>query len=112
MKSSLRQIARKLSTRMQGLNYLHRGIVLALDLICSTIAGALAYAVLYLAKTYFYGGLLLHGLTPEAAALTVVSKLPATTFNAVVAISGAPILAIAISKTLEKAHLSIGERPQ
>ncbi len=42
MKKSLRQIARKLSTRMQGLNYLHRGIVLALDLICSTIAGALA----------------------------------------------------------------------
>ena len=42
MKKSLRQIARKLSPRMQGLNYLHRGIVLALDLICSTLAGALA----------------------------------------------------------------------
>lgn len=45
MKKSLRQLARKLSTRMQGFNYLHRGVVLALDLICSTIAGALAILI-------------------------------------------------------------------
>ena len=42
MNRSLRKIARKLSTRMQGLNYLHRGVVLALDLLCSTIAGVLS----------------------------------------------------------------------
>lgn len=42
MNRSLRKLARKLSTRMQGLNYLHRGVVLALDLLCSTIAGVLS----------------------------------------------------------------------
>ena len=42
-----------------------------------------------------------------AAAVTVVAKLPATTFNAVVALIGAPILAIAISKALEKSHLTL-----
>ncbi len=41
MKKKLKRLARKLSTRMQGLNYLHRGIVLTLDLICSTLAGVL-----------------------------------------------------------------------
>lgn len=69
--------------------------------------GALTYAVLYLAKSYFYSGLLLYGLTPEAAALTVAGKLPATTFNAVIAVICAPLLAMAISKALEKAHLHL-----
>ena len=43
-----------------------------------TIAGAVAYALLYLAKSYFYSGLLVHGLEPAAALATVVAKLPAT----------------------------------
>ena len=42
MKSKLLQLLRKLSTRMQGLNYLHRGVVLALDIACSTVAGILS----------------------------------------------------------------------
>ncbi len=70
-------------------------------------AGALTYAGLYLAKSYFYSGLLIHGLTPEAALVSVVGKLPATTFNAAVAMIGAPILATAICKALGKAHLSL-----
>ena len=73
----------------------------------ATLAGALTYAVLYLAKSYFYSGLLLKGLTPDAALLTVIGKLPATTFNAVVAIIFAPILAVAIRKALEKNHLTL-----
>ena len=73
----------------------------------ATVAGALAYAALYLAKSYFYSGLLLHGLTPDAALLTVIGKLPATAFNAVVAIIAAPLLAAAIQKVLEKNHLTI-----
>ena len=71
----------------------------------ATLAGALTYAALYLAKSYYYSGLLLKGLTPEAALLTVISKLPATTFNAVVAILFAPILAMSIHKALEQSHL-------
>jgi uncharacterized membrane protein len=73
----------------------------------ATVAGALTYAVLYLAKTCFYSGMLLKGLPLEAAALTVVTKLPATTFNMVVAIVFAPMLAVSIRKALEKNRLSI-----
>lgn len=73
----------------------------------ATISGALTYAVLYLSKGFFYDGLLLSGLTPQAAMINVVAKLPATTFNAVVAVICAPLLAIAISKALEKARLTL-----
>ncbi len=73
----------------------------------ATVAGALTYAVLYLSKSYFYSGLLLKGLTPDAALATVIAKLPATTFNAVVAVIFAPILAIAIRKALEENHISL-----
>ena len=72
-----------------------------------TIAGALTYAALYLAKSYFYGGRLLAGLTHEAALLNLTGKLPATAFNALIAIVCAPALAIAISKTLQKSRLSL-----
>lgn len=75
--------------------------------VVATVAGALTYAALYLAKSYFYSGLLIQGLAPDAALLTVISKLPATAFNAVVAIVFAPILAIAIRKALKKNHLTL-----
>ena len=68
----------------------------------ATVAGALTYAVLYLAKRYFYSGIFLQGLAPDAAALAVAGKLPATLFNAVVAIVCAPVLAGAIRKALEQ----------
>lgn len=70
-------------------------------------AGALVYAALYLAKSYFYNGLLLSGLTADAAWLNVIAKLPATAFNAVIAIIFAPVLAVAIRTALQKAHLSL-----
>ena len=73
----------------------------------AALCGALAYAVLYLTKTFFYSGMLMHGLTVEGAWVSVVSKLPATTFNAVVAIIGAPLLAVALRKALHKSRLSI-----
>ena len=75
--------------------------------ILATCTGALTYAVIYLAKSYFYGGLLIAGLTPDAAWVTVLGKLPATIFNAVVAIIFAPILAKAITLALKKNHLSM-----
>lgn len=70
-------------------------------------AGALTYAVLYLAKSYFYSGLFKAGLTPDAALINVIGKLPATTFNAVVAIIFAPILAVVIRKALAESHLAL-----
>ena len=72
-----------------------------------TIFGALTYAALYLAKSYFYGGRLLAGLTHEAALLNLAGKLPATAFNALIAIVCAPVLAIAISKALQKSRLTL-----
>ena len=75
--------------------------------LAGTVAGALGYAALYLAKSFFYSGLLIHGLTVDAAALTVVGKLPATAFNAAVAIIFAPVLAVSLRTALKKARLSL-----
>jgi uncharacterized membrane protein len=75
--------------------------------LAGTIAGAITYAVLYLFKTYFYTGLFEYGLTPDAALLNMVGKFLPTTFNAVVAIICAPLLAITIRKALERNHLTL-----
>ena len=56
--------------------------------------GAVLYAVLYLAKGYFYDALFKEGIPAAAAWLTIVGKIPATVFNGVVAIIFAPMLAI------------------
>lgn len=73
----------------------------------ASVTGAVGYALLYLLKTFFYSGMLIHGLTAEAAWLSVVSKIPATTFNAAVAIIATPLLAVALRKALNKSRLSI-----
>lgn len=75
--------------------------------IVATVAGALTYAILYLAKTFFYSGMLLAGLSADAALVSVISKLPATAFNAAVAIIAAPFLAVVLRKALAKSHLSV-----
>ena len=69
-------------------------------------AGAIAYALLYLLKSYIKG-IYVKGWEPAAAALDVVAKLPATVFNAVVAIIFAPILFLAIRKALARNHLTL-----
>ena len=75
--------------------------------IAGTTLGAVVYGLIYLAKSYFYNGLLIHNLTAEAAWITVLGKLPATIFNAAVAIAFAPLLAMAIRTALKNAHLSL-----
>lgn len=75
--------------------------------LAATAAGALTYALLYLGKSFFYSGMLLSGLTAEAALLAVIPKLPATAFNAGIAIVCAPMLAITIREALKKNHLSL-----
>lgn len=75
--------------------------------VLASLGGAVTYAALYLVKSYFYSGLLIKGLTPDAALLTIYAKLPATIFNAVVAVIFAPILGIAIRKALEANHIEI-----
>ena len=73
----------------------------------AAVSGAVTYAVLYLAKTCFYSGMLMKGLTAQAAALTVVTKLPATIFNAVIAMIFTPLLAVSIRKALDQNHISL-----
>lgn len=74
--------------------------------VLASVAGAVGYAVLYLLKT-FAKGMIVQGLTAEAAWLAVATRVPATTFNAVVAIIGAPLLAVALRKALAKSRLSL-----
>lgn len=78
-----------------------------LKALLASVTSALTYAALYLAKSYFYSGRLLSGLSHEAALLNVVAKLTPTAFNAGIAIVCAPPLAVAISKALEKSHLRL-----
>ncbi len=73
----------------------------------ASAAAAVTYGILYLVKSYFYSGMLLHGLAPEAAMLDTVGRLPATVFNAAVAVIFAPMLGIAIRKALKKSHLML-----
>lgn len=72
----------------------------------ATAAGAVTYAILYLLKSYIKG-IVVNGLTHDAAMLTLAAKLPATIFNGVVAIIFAPILIVSIRAALKKNHLEI-----
>lgn len=73
----------------------------------ATAASAIVYAVLYLTKGWLTT-VLVGGVAPYAAFLAVLgSKLLPTTFNAAVAVIGAPLLAVAIRKALQKSHLSL-----
>lgn len=66
--------------------------------LAATVAGAAVYAALYLFKGFAWDGLLLGGLQAAPAAAALTAKLPATAFNAGVAIVCAPALAAAIQK--------------
>lgn len=72
----------------------------------ATVAGAVTYAALYLAKNYIKG-ILVQGLVPTASAIALLDKVPATIFNAVIAIICAPLLASAIQKALARNHLTL-----
>ena len=74
--------------------------------ILATAAGAVTYAALYLAKSYIKG-IVVSGLTHDAALLALAAKLPATIFNGAVAIIFAPILIVAIRTALKKNHLEV-----
>ena len=75
------------------------------DLI-ATAAGAFTYAILYLGKTCV-NGMIVKGLTFDAALIATAAKLPATTFNIAVAIVVAPVLSKAIRKALEQNHIKL-----
>lgn len=84
--------------------HLKRGVYLR-DLL-ATCAGALTYAILYLAKS-FLTTMIVSGVTADAALVAVGLKLPATIFNMAVAVIIAPILSKAIGKALEQNHIHL-----
>ena len=73
----------------------------------ATALAAVSYIVIYLAKSFFYNGLLIKGLTADAAWLGVLEKVPSSVFNGVVAVIFAPILGVALHKALKAAHLEL-----
>ena len=74
--------------------------------VAASCTGALVYALLYLGKTYLKARFI-QGVAHAAALIAVTAKVPATIFNAAVAIIFAPILGVAIRKALEKNHLQL-----
>ena len=74
------------------------------EAVASALA-AVSYIAVYLAKSFFYNGLLIKGLTAQAAWLGVLEKIPSSLFNGIVAVVFAPILGVALHKALQAAHL-------
>ena len=71
------------------------------------VAGCVAYYILYFFKCVAYDGILLEGLPLSVALGILPLKVPASVFNAAVAIIAAPPLCLAIHKALQKAHISL-----
>lgn len=72
----------------------------------ATACAAVCYMVVYSVKVFFYNGMLIQGLPgADQCWLLVLSKMPATVFNGVVAMVGAPILGVAVMKALRSAHI-------
>lgn len=69
--------------------------------------GCAAYYVLYFTKCVLYDGILLEGLQPMVALGILPLKLPASIFNAAVALVAAPPLALAIRRALRNSGLSV-----
>lgn len=74
--------------------------------LAATACAAVTYMALYLVKNYFFNGMFLQHFTePAQCWALVISKLPATVTNGVIAMVFAPILGVALMKALRSAHL-------
>ena len=73
----------------------------------ASAAAAATYIVIYLGKSFFYNGLLIQGLSADAAWLAVLGRAPSSLFNGIVAVIFAPILGLALHKALKAAHLDL-----
>ena len=71
------------------------------------VLGCAAYYVLYFFKSFFYDGLLVHSLQPAVALATLPLKVPASVFNAAIAIIIAPPLCVILRAALKRAHLRL-----
>ncbi len=71
----------------------------------ASAAAAVSYIAVYMVKCFVYNGLLVKGLSPDAAWVATLGKLPSSLFNGIVAVIFAPILGVALHKALKAAHL-------
>lgn len=71
----------------------------------ATACAAVGYMAAYLAKNYFYNAAIQELTEPVQKWALVVSKIPATVTNGVIAMVFAPILGMALMKALRAAHL-------
>ena len=67
--------------------------------------GCVAYYILYFAKTFFYTGLVKQGLPAPGAWLLVIEKIPASLFNAAIALIAAPPVTLAVIQALKRSKL-------
>ncbi len=74
------------------------------ELAASALA-AVSYIAIYLAKSFFYSGLLVKGLSADAAWLATLGKIPSSAFNGIVAVIFAPIRGVALHKARRAAKL-------
>ena len=75
--------------------------------LAGAVCGCIAYYVLYFFKCFAYDGLLVEVLPPAVAVGILPLKVPASLFNAAVAILIAPPLCLVIRAALKRAHLKI-----
>ena len=73
--------------------------------VTGAILGCVTYYILYFFKSFAYDGLLIDGLTVPVALSVLPLKVPASLFNAAVAIIGAPLLTMAVRTALKRAGL-------
>ena len=73
----------------------------------ASAAAAVSYIAVYMVKCFLYNGLLVKGLSPDAAWIATLGKLPSSAFNGIVAVVFAPILGVALHKALRAAHLGV-----
>lgn len=76
----------------------------------STVLGCVVYYILYFVKTFLISGLFAEEGSAALGTAAIIAKIPASVFNAAVAIIIAPPLAIALYKALEKSGLSLTRR--
>lgn len=75
--------------------------------LAGTVLGCAAYYVLYFLKTFLISGLFAEEGSAVLGATAVISKIPASVFNAAIAIVAAPPLAVALHKALTKSGLTL-----
>ena len=73
--------------------------------LAATACAALGYMAAYCVKNYFYNAPLQYLTEPVQRWALVVSKLPATVTNGVIAMIFAPVLGVALMKALRSAHM-------